>query len=414
MKLIGASKVFVCNPSFEILDRYGILFDVSQEQNTILAIDTFDTLRQQYPSAEYEFFEDCVLTPALSNAHIHFEFSANKTSLVYGDFGEWLNSVIDKREMLLSDHTQAIHNAIQEQLKSGIVNVGAISSYGGDIAPLAHSPLRVVLFNEVIGSNVGMLDMLFNHLLNRLQECQTHQSPSFYPALAIHSPYATHKALIQKAIALAKQNKLRVSAHFLESPQEKEWLQHQQGYFSDFFQKYFDVKNPAPTLDATEFLEILAGTQPLLTHCLQTSETDLRRIAQIQGHIISTPRSNRLLNNQYLDLEALSKHDLHPIIATDGLSSNHTLNLFDELRCAMFAYPHIPLQNLAQSLILGVTHYASQALNINNGILEKGKFADLAVFEIQGITNSSQEALHFVLHTNNAKALFINGQRITL
>ena len=177
-KLLGASKLFCCNKEFQIINNGGVLFesDPSNPKNKILCFGDYQSLLEQNPDAKASFYPQHILLPALSNPHIHFEFSNNKTTLVYGDFGEWLDSVIQRREELFENLEQSIQKQIQLQLKSGIASVGAISSYGFDIAPLASSPLRVQLFNEAIGSNPALIDTLYSNLLARLQECQKHPS----------------------------------------------------------------------------------------------------------------------------------------------------------------------------------------------------------------------------------------------
>ena len=55
--------------------------------------------KEKYPNIEHKYCgKDSVLMPGLINAHVHVEFSANKTDLSYGDFINWLYSVIENRE----------------------------------------------------------------------------------------------------------------------------------------------------------------------------------------------------------------------------------------------------------------------------------------------------------------------------
>ena len=416
MKMIlGASSVFICDQKFSILENAGVLFDCDSQatKNQILEIDSYESLRAKYPHLPQSFHQDCVLLPALHNAHIHFEFSNNLSQLNYGSFASWLESVITHREELFENLQASIQREIALQLSSGVASVGAISSYGYDIPLLAQSPLRITLFNEAIGNNPSMLDALFGNLKERLEECQNLKSPKFSPALAIHSPYSTHFVLAKQVALLAQKQDLKISCHFLESLEEKQWLQSGSGWFQEFFQNFFQVPNAKPSMNILEFLEILKDLSPLFVHCLFADSLILNKISQMQGFIACAPRSNRLLNCKLLNLQKCKEANLSPIFSTDGLSSNFSLNLIEEIRTAFFGYAQEEVLGLAQDLILGITHFPALALGIASGEIAVGKFADLALFECKGISKSQQKPLHFVLHANSkVKRLYINGKGV--
>ena len=52
--------------------------------------------------------------PAFINPHVHLEFSANRTTLEYGDFLKWLKSVINSRDELSKEAKNA---AIKKQIE---------------------------------------------------------------------------------------------------------------------------------------------------------------------------------------------------------------------------------------------------------------------------------------------------------
>ena len=70
MKLIGASVIITCDESFTIIKDGGILFD----DENIIKIGKFDELKKS-ELQEVRFYHSCVITPALINSHIHFEYS---------------------------------------------------------------------------------------------------------------------------------------------------------------------------------------------------------------------------------------------------------------------------------------------------------------------------------------------------
>jgi len=70
--------------------------------DTIQEIGTLEVLETKYPDATIIKTEpNSVLFPGFINTHVHLEFSANKTSLKYGSFMPWLDSVIEHREDLV-------------------------------------------------------------------------------------------------------------------------------------------------------------------------------------------------------------------------------------------------------------------------------------------------------------------------
>lgn len=406
MYLIGADSLLLCDANFTILHKGGIYFD----ENEILEVGLYENL-QNKPAKYRRFYDDCVITPALSNLHLHLEFSQNNGVLEFGNFGKWLDSVIENRDSLMDSSLQdSMQQEIQTLLKSGVGFVGAISSYGYDLQTLANSPLRTLYFNEVIGSKPEILDALYQNLLARLEESQKFASSKFFPALAIHSPYSVHSALLKQALSLAKAQSLPLSVHFLESQEEKEWLQSQKGYFQSFFKKFFNAQmQPFYTIEG--FLESFKDLKPYFVHCLEAGDRELEAIAKMQGKVISCVKSNRLLNNQLLDLNRCKMHGIHPIFATDGKSSNDSLSLLEELRTALYAYANEDLESLAKTLLLGVTYYAHKdnPLGIKAGLIQSGFFPDFAIFKLHA---KSQIALNLLLYAKEAEALYISGKQV--
>lgn len=221
MKVIGASKVFVCDENFCVLDNGAVAF----ENERICEVGDFATLQKRYENAQ--FYEGCVLMPALINPHTHIEF-CESSGFVFGDFGQWLQSVFAQRQKPISP--QQMQNALQNLCQSGVGCIGAISSQGLDLDTLCHSQLRVVYFNELIGSSYTNADSIWESFLQRVQKADLCASATFHNALAAHSPYSVVPPLLSKLLNEANKRQCALSVHFLESPEERQWLCESSGF----------------------------------------------------------------------------------------------------------------------------------------------------------------------------------------
>ena len=402
MKILIADYLYIDG---QFVQNLAIAFD-----SHIQAVDLPEKLLEKYPDATLIRAEPyTVLYPGFINTHVHLEFSANKTSLKYGSFMPWLDSVIEHRDDLMKDCDNAMmRHECEQMLRSGVTTFGAISSFGTELQICEEVPQRVVFFNELIGSNAQYADMLYGDFLERVKASQSCDDSSLItPAIAIHSPYSVHPIILQRAVTLAKQNQMPLSAHFLESQAEREWLEKGKGEFKAFFEKFFNTSTPVTTIE--EFLHAFDTYPTHFTHCVQATDEELRYLAQ-KGHTIAhCPRSNRYLGCGRLAIEKL---ELPFSVATDGLSSNDSLNIFDELRAALMLHNDIEIQQLALQLLKNVTSDAAQALGLNNGSLKVGKDADFALVTLPELPKRPEEiALWSILHTKEISQLYIAGEQ---
>jgi len=405
LKIISASYILTCNDDFEILENHSICFD-----KTILEIDKLEYLEQKYPEAEViNLPKNSVIIPGLINPHLHLEFSSNKTSLEYGSFIPWLNSVIQKRDDLLSTCSDEV---MQKQLKimqkSGTTSFGAISSFGNDFEACLKSPQRVVYFTEILGSRPDAVDILFDDFKARLRHVEENQNERLIPAISIHSPYSTHPILAKNALDIARKFDYVVSTHFMESVAERHWLDSAKGEFNDFFNNF--APNAKPMNNANEYIELFRGCKTLFTHCVQAKQEEIEKIKEIGGSITHCPVSNRLLGVGRLEIEKIEKNMLN--LGTDGLSSNISLNLWDEMRSALMMHFKADLNKLAPLLLKMSTSNAAQAMSLNAGEIAKGKLADFIVCEVFDETKLDNLALQLILHTKFTKATYIAGEKI--
>ncbi|MEH1010296.1 amidohydrolase family protein [Campylobacter concisus] len=121
-----------------------------------------------------------MITPAFVNTHVHLEFSSNVSTLKYGDFIKWLGSIVDKGgELAKMDAKKAMSEAINSLLKSGVCTIGEISSFGSDLEILAASPLKVVLFSEILGSSEQMCEQNLQNFLAKFEKTKGYKSKNF-------------------------------------------------------------------------------------------------------------------------------------------------------------------------------------------------------------------------------------------
>ncbi len=405
MEVLTSNWIFTSDKNNSIIENGAIVFD-----EKIQDINTIKNLKEKYPKLTFPNPEEnSVLMAGLINSHVHLEFSGNTTTLKYGNFMSWLNSVIANREELIEKaNTKLISTKLNKMKKTGTTTIGAISSYGFDLKACVNSPINTVFFCEAIGSKVDMIDTLFADFKARLNTAKKHKAKNFIPALAIHSPYSVHPFLIRECLKIAREENLAVSSHFLESPEEFEWLHKSDGLMTNFFKNFLNQDKALSK--PLEFLEQFKNIENLsFTHCCEASSKDFSKISELKASVNHCVTSNRLLNNSKLDLDKLK--DISFTIGTDGLSSNNSLSLFDELRNALMVHTNKNVLDFSKELLFSATLNGAKALGLNKGILQKGKDADIVCLSLPDkIKDKDDLAMQIILHTKFVDKTIIGGK----
>jgi cytosine/adenosine deaminase-related metal-dependent hydrolase len=406
MNIISANWIITCNENSSIIKNGAIVY---AEQ--IIEIASLEAIEKKYPNIEItKLKENSVIMPGLINSHVHLEFSSNTTTLKYGNFMNWLHSVIASREELIEKSTtKLISLKLEKMKKTGTTTIGAISSYLYDLEACIKTPINTVYFNEVIGSKADMADTLFSDFKSRLLQSKAHSSKNFIPAVAIHSPYSVHPFLVREALTLARAENLAVSTHFLESPEEFEWLHKDKGGFLDFFKNFLgqerSVTRPMEFLNQFKKIENLS-----FTHCVEASNEDFEKIKELGAIINHCPTSNRFLNNSRLSLDKIK---VPFSLGTDGLSSNNSLSMFDELRNALMVHTDRNIIKFSKILLKAATKNGSEALGLNKGELIVGKDADMICFSLpNNIKDEEDIFMNIILHTKFVDKSIIGGSYV--
>jgi cytosine/adenosine deaminase-related metal-dependent hydrolase len=196
----------------------------------------------------------------------------------------------------------------------------------------------------------------------------------------------------------------------MESKAERQWLDKGSGDFVKFLSIF--TKNPKPMYNPMEFLTQFENLKTIFVHGVMCNKKELEFISK-SGSLSHCVVSNRVLNNPLLKLKNVYDSNINLTIGTDGLSSNISLNIWDELRAALFAHMDMDVLNLSKQLILASTRNGAKALNLFGNIeIAKGKNADMISIVLPDcVDDEKQLPLKLILHTRQVKSGYINGER---
>lgn len=403
MYIIQAKYLFVCDEKFTILKDAALCFD-----EYIKEIGKFELLKKKYPNAKLiKSPQNSLILPSFINPHTHLEFSTNSYELEYGDFLLWLKSVIRSRDSLSEEAKKdLISQTLRKMAKSGTGVVGEISSFGKDLLPCSEAFQRVIFFNELLGTNEAQNEAKKEEFQARFKQSLKFKSKKFIPALSLHSPYSTNLELAHFITKLAKEQNLLISTHFLESKHELLWLQSGKGGFKKWLGNF--NKNAKPNYSPQSYIELFRDLRTLFTHCVFAK--DLSLYDKNLHSITHCAYSNFLLSQGTFKLKKALQSGLNIHLGTDGLSSNISLSMLDEMRVNLLIHKDIKPQILAKKLILMATLYPAKALDLNLGQLKAGKLADFSVFEVKEC-EENRLPLQFILNAKEVTNLFIGGEQ---
>ena len=407
--IIGAKYLFLCDENFTILENQAFVF-----KDEILEFGKLEELLKKYPQAKWiKTDQNCIIIPAFINPHTHLEFSANSTTLHFGEFLIWLKSVIKSRSFLSAKaKEELIFENIKKIQRSGVGTIGEISSFGSDFnacLKASENGIRFVYFNEILGTNENQIEEKKVEFLQRFENSLKYKSEFFIPAISVHSAYSTHPKLAHFALDLARKYDLLVSTHFLESRAENIWLRKAQGGFKKWLENF--IPNPRPFYTPKDYVMLFGNIKTLFTHCVYLKEYEW--LDKTYHSITHCAFSNRLLSQKKFDLKKALKSGLNIHLGTDGLSSNISLSLLDEMRANLLIHQGEDLLNLASKLLQMATLYPARALNLNAGELKIGKNADFSIFNL-GECVKKQAPLQLILNAKEVEKIFIKGRECSL
>jgi cytosine/adenosine deaminase-related metal-dependent hydrolase len=380
-----------------------------------------ETVRQA-PDCPVTDFGETVLLPPLANAHAHLELTHypfwSDTVPVRGDggFTDWLLHVIEVlRGVPVEAFAESLSDGIGQALRSGTGAVGDVVSRLSGLGAYGGCPLRGRLFLETLGTDPDRNRQALATLRARIS-----QPPpgAMRYGIAPHALYSLSPDYLDDIAALAHSVDLPQSLHFLESPQEREFLLTAGGPLADrlYPRVGWQDRLPRPLDDDPGPWLVRRGClRPgdLLVHGVQVTDKDIAAIARQRLTVVLCPRSNHRLGVGRAPVARYRAAGVSLVLGTDSLASNDSLSLWDEIAFARRCFGPVlgPPELLAMA-----TSQGARALGLAGemGVLRAGYGAHFQVMKppVLPPLPELEEFLCTAGRTAEVAQLFLAGRQV--
>jgi aminodeoxyfutalosine deaminase len=338
------------------------------------------------------------LMPGLVNAHTHLELSHLRNKVpASSQFVSWVRGVVAeqrRRPPSSPEILEGLADGIKESVASGTVLAGDISNTMVGLDLLAGSPLAAVVFHELIRFRAPDAESLVAHALNRIRAVRS--TDLVRPSLAAHAPYSVSPAVfraMREAMDLGSLGP--VSVHLSESAEEIEFIRTGGGPWRQFLEEVgaWDPSwtpsgsTPVEYLDRQGFFD----SRVLAVHGVQSTASDLSRLAERRVTLVTCPRSNEYTGAGVPPIAAFYRSGVRVAVGTDSLASTPDLNVFSEIAELRRLAPEVP----ASSLLESATRHGAEALGFGTefGTIDPGKRARLLAVNVPPGTADVEEYL---------------------
>lgn len=339
---------------------------------------TFDEVKA---SADIDTIIDlgnAALLPGLINLHTHLDLtSLYKRIAATNNFTHWVFQLLGARvRWKEGEYISSIEKGIQLCIESGITTIADIANTEYSFSVLKKSPLRKVVYKEVINLNP-------DHARDVITKMQSELSVSdadnlLRIGLSPHAPYSVSKELYQAISQYARETGMPVCTHIAETQDEIEFLTKGTGNFPSFLRQLRAMPpnwqppglTPVRYLKDTGILE----NRPTLIHCNYITDEEISLIKLFRASVAFCPKSHRFFGHTNHPVQKLLDAGVNVGLGTDSLASNDTLSILDEMK---FLFLHSAIS--PKTLLSMATVNGAKALGLESevGQIKEGFEADL-------------------------------------
>ena len=361
--------------SLESEPLYGSSVVISN--SSIIDIGPKNNIKQKYKNFTEIDLGKGILLPGFINGHVHLEIGwIQKKIGNFNNFTEWLIQIIDsKADEKVTDELikHSVKDGLSTLIESGVSTVGEISSYVGlDKELIVDSGLRAIIFEELFDRHMDFID---HKKYVRENIVETRPFP--------HAPYSCSPELLKKIFELSINNKVAIGIHLAESKDETLFVRNEPNKIEDQIYPLIKKQKYKRPVAKSSFDYIKKYDNDLISdltiiHAVNVSNEEIDEINKNNIGVIICPRSNQYLQVGIPPLAKLT--ELKRLgLATDGLSSNHNLDYFEEMVTLYTLLSDLNNCHPSFQTVYSATLGGARALFIEDrvGSIEIGKKADL-------------------------------------
>ena len=333
------------------------------------------------------------LIPGFVNPHAHLELSSMvgripRPAADAQDFTQWIRNVLAIRQTWgLAEFDESARFGIRLMIQAGTTTVGDVTASGTTLDPLIESPMRSVVFQEVLGFGEDRRSSALAACvawLERAKDVGRRSGGRTRLGVSPHAPHSTSAAIYTDCCRLARDAGCLMSTHVSETKEEIRLIEEGTGPFRDFLRfrglPMDDWSTPGVSPIRYMDLEGVLTHAGTAIHLNYLRPGDMELLVAAKMAPVYCPQSHVFLGHANHPAAAMLEKGLPLAIATDSLASNDSLEMLDEMRVAFAHHPEVP----AATWLRGATLNSALALQMDGevGSLAPGKLADFAVIHL--------------------------------
>lgn len=350
-------------------------------EGKVAAVGPLAEIRHDNPETPVRSFSSSTIIPGAVNAHAHLGFRT-KDAPPGGTFSGWLTKLIERLPEKEAWTAEAARASAREAVEAGTTMMAESSPYGECLPQLAESGMAGSVFAEFFpgdydGAGPGEI---VEAIIARVKGMNEGLPARVHARVSVHAPYTVDPESSRIAARRTREMGWLLAYHLSESPEEVEFVREGTGGLADIFgSNAWGGVGHSPVRYA-EGIEMLAPETIAAHLATGVGEEEIEMLARAGVAAAHCPRSNEKLGCGVSPVPEMMRRGIRVGMGTDGLWSSPSMNLFEETMVAVRLHGFdgatgLRLATLEGARVMGAEHEA--------GSLEPGKWADLAVVEVE-------------------------------